>query len=140
MSFISYIIKNFYKIIRKERIESKIPCKFYIYDHKKDKSTVDVTKLKDGVIINYDTKGYGIITSPAYEKSFINKLKKNKNNIYIEFNSTETNTVNKLQGLIRWGKTINNVKQPYSELGILLTTVEDESKSDILNSLFNPDS
>jgi len=139
MSFFSYIIKIFYRIIRKERFDAKTPCKFYIYENKDDDSTLDVSKLKEGVIINFDSKGYGIITSPAYEESFIKNLQKNKNKIYIEFNSTETNTKNRLHGLIRWGKNVSSVNKPYSELGILLTQVEDDSKTDILNFLFNPD-
>ena len=135
MGFISYLINAFFSTYRNERVDVKVSCKYFIFTPAQAGEN-SFSPLKEGVLINVSTKGYGLITYPPFEKEYIEEVKKNKYGIYIEFISPETGTQINLKGEIRWLKNVDDIHKPYTEMGIVLTEVKDDSKSKIVDSLF----
>lgn len=136
-SFVSYIFKTFFKTKRSERFEIKVPCRFLITPKNPSLNVVTPFKLREGVLINYSNKGLGIITSPSIpEKNFKNIVPRNSE-IYVEFVAPDLGTKVKLQGQVRWIKNHKNITKPYTEMGMLISYVQDDSKTEIFSQLFN---
>ena len=136
MSFLSFLFNNFLKKDRtNDRAELQVPCKFLIYpanEEPKDKSTA----MKTGAVINMSPGGLGIITIPPFEKEYSETIEKGHHHIFIEAHSLQSNTHQKMRGEIRWVKAVTDVLEPYSEMGISIVAVEDETQSQFLDSLF----
>jgi len=140
MSFFSFLFNSFCKKDRSTfRAELQVPCKFIIYpanEEPQDKSTTGLQELmKAGAVINKSSAGLGIITSPPFDKSYSEKVEKD-HHIFIEAHSLQSNTHQKMRGKICWIKTILDVKEPYSEIGISILLVEDETQTQFLDALF----
>ena len=135
-SFVSYIFRTFFKAKRGERTEIKVPCR-YVIDSKTDPITEkNPASLSEGVMINYSTKGLGVITAPAFDEEKSLFINKEQPGIYVEFMAPETGAKVKIQGQIRWEKNVADVARPYSEMGIMVTYVQDDSKTELFNTLF----
>lgn len=135
MPILRYLIDAFYKRIRAERVEVKFPCKYEIFHSKENKDSY--TNLKEGIIINLSNHGFGLITAPPFDDEFKKRLRKKEYSIYIEAFSPENDTNLKILGEVRWARSVKDISKPYSEIGILLKSVKDDSKIEILDSLFD---
>ena len=132
MSFLNYLIKYFTaKTLREERENTKCPCKYFIYrDTNKNNQN---NPLNNALIVNISSRGFGMIISPPFENTFQSRFKKDKYKIHIEIYVAEIKSNLIMNGEIRWIRSIKNIKKPYSEMGIKLTTAEDDSRKAILN-------
>jgi hypothetical protein len=142
MSFFSFLFSSFRKKDRTTtRMELEVPCKFIVYaphEEPKDKLMAIAKTGKAGFVINSGSTGLGIVTIPPFTKEYSETIEKEHCIIFIEAHSLQSNTHQKMCGQIRWVKTITNVKDPYSEIGILIKSVEDETQSQFLDSIFDP--
>jgi hypothetical protein len=142
MSFLSFLFSSFRKKDRTTtRVELQVPCKFIIYasnEEPQDKSIAIAKTGKSGSVINSGSTGLGIVTVPPFSKEYSETIEKEHYHIFIEAHSVNSNTHQKMCGQIRWVKTISNLKDPYSEIGILIKSVEDETQSQFLDSIFSP--
>ena len=136
-SFVSYIFKTFFKTKRSDRFEIKVPCHFLITPKNPSLNVVTPFKLRDGVLINYSTKGLGIITTPAIPEINFKNIVPRNSEIYVEFEAPDMGTKVKLQGQVRWIKNHKNFSKPYSEMGMLVLYVQDDSKTELFSKLFN---
>ncbi|EKD28454.1 MAG: hypothetical protein ACD_79C00295G0002 [uncultured bacterium] len=134
MSFISFLVDQVFKKIRRKREPVKIPCKSCIY--KESEKPENFNNLNDSIAIDISSKGLGMIQAPPFDEEFQKKIKSTKYKIYIEIFSEETQTLVKLNGEIRWIRNVIDVKKPYSEFGVLLESVNDDSKLEIFDTLF----
>jgi len=133
MSIISFLINSISKKQRGERVEINSPCRYSVYRATDPKETFD--NLKDATVVDISTRGLQLVTAPAFPQD-VEETIKSDHCIYIEIFSEESGTTVRMQGEIRWIRTVRDIQKPYSQVGVMITSVIDDSKAELVDSLF----
>jgi len=136
MTFLHFLIQNLLKKnIPRKRYEINCNCRYHLF------SSLNANKeffepLQKGSIINLGPQGALILTPKVISDSYRTILVQNHYRIYLEFKMPFTMEMQKWIGEIRWVNSVKDIQKPYSKLGVSFLEVEENSKSNILNNLF----
>lgn len=134
MSFFGFILQKLKKEDRTDREDVSVPCKFVLFK-KGEAIPTSASLFQTAAIINTSPSGLGMVVAPALTEEQKIAWTHDDQLIYIECESEDNNAIQKITGQVRWVKTITDVETPFSELGITLVSIDDNTTNDILNSI-----
>lgn len=134
MSLLSYILNLYKQQNRDHRVDIRLNCKYEVYPKNAKPETFN--NLIEGTVVNISSHGLGLVSAPPFSDIEKKALEENKDSIYIEAFSPEAGTNVKMIGEIRWIKNVLDVSSPYSELGVKLIQIKDDTREELLDNLF----
>jgi hypothetical protein len=132
MSFINFLMSSLKKSERQERIEINSPCRFRLYRTEDFQDSFE--ELTDGTAIDISVHGLCIAVSPCYSEDYEKKIRQG-HHMYLEIPAEDSDATVRMHGEIRWVRSVRDVQKPYTQMGVRVTSVKDDSKTEMLDAL-----